>query len=78
MPSREDHPSDGKPIAAMAASMAGASLSCMSLMMDSTLLHELVMVAAWREPARTALTAGTSHWSYTEIAAALQGFCSGC
>ena len=50
----------------------------MSLMMDSTLLHELVMVAAWREPARTALTAGTSHWSYTEIAAALQGFCSGC
>lgn len=47
-------------------------------MTESFLLHQLVSVAAWREPGRTALIASGKEWSYAELAVAVQGCCAGC
>jgi len=47
-------------------------------MMESFLLHQLVSVAASRDPGRTALMASGKEWTYAELSAAVQGFCAGC
>ena len=46
--------------------------------MESFLLHQLVSVAAWREPGRTALLAVGKEWTYAELADAVQCFSAGC
>jgi acyl-CoA synthetase (AMP-forming)/AMP-acid ligase II len=46
-------------------------------MPESTLLHELVRVAAERSPSAPALTHGTHTWSYEALEAAVSGCASG-
>lgn len=49
-------------------------LSCMT---ESTLLHELITVAAGRTPKAIALTGGAAHMSYAELATGIDRFASG-
>ncbi len=46
-------------------------------MAESTLLHELVSVAAQRHPQARALTYGSAHLSYEQLAGDVSGFASG-
>ncbi len=46
-------------------------------MPESTLLHELVAVAAERTPDAPALTYGAANWAYGALASAVQGFAHG-
>jgi long-subunit acyl-CoA synthetase (AMP-forming) len=46
-------------------------------MRESTLLHELVRVSAWRAPSQAALTYGTQTLSYRELDQGVEAFASG-
>jgi acyl-CoA synthetase (AMP-forming)/AMP-acid ligase II len=46
-------------------------------MTESTLLHELISLSAWRAPAAIALTSGAAHMTYADLSASANQFASG-